>query len=553
MGITRLKNKIINSFFLLFLIFFTSCATIDPAVDSGYSGKIPDQLLQATPNVITEQISRYDGLKQKISAFRQRLNAGGALSDEDWRLHDELLQAYASLKSITIDNKIQIPAHSRISIPIQTFCLNPGVPAPVPGEKFIWKTDDTEIPYFRDVVAYAIKHPEIDQPTIQTLIWNLKKETRWENYPINMQSILLAIDPQSSLKLPSNVKDQIQTKVTNAVTDKLKEWGLWQDSQRLTDWVKGEYRNFDSIQQELLSLKSKFPLTPDNSLGSIPGTPLYADTQTNSYSSHVIIFYNSTDSPVTVDLGKYYMQSKRPDVQRMALKKIIPAELAGVDDPEQAPIVQDLKNVLYKDMLRLGLGFVPVVGDVADLYELFKGKDFVSGEGLTWQGRLLSGLGLIAGSGSGYRYALRVINSPGEFINEFEKGLSKVLNKPVVLEKEKLKDVENIFKDGTFQGLKQEIKQGDKIKVIGRRPDTAVAKEWSGHDVLDLPNKEWTPERNDQWVDEGIANKHPFYKASPETKENIWRNDGTKTVYGQELERIRRAGYKDNGDYLLAP
>jgi hypothetical protein len=140
-----------------------------------------------------------------------------------------------------------------------------------------------------------------------------------------------------------------------------------------------------------------------------------------------------------------------------------------------------------------------------------------------------------------------------KYINEFEKGLSKVLNKPVLLEKQNLQYVENIFKGRTFQGLKQEIQQGNKIKVIGRRPDTAVAKDWPGHDVLDLPNQQWTELKNDLWVDEGITNKHPFYKASSETKENIWRSDGTKTIYAQELDRIRAAGYKEAGDYLLAP
>ena len=541
------KNKIINGFLLLCLIFLASCATVNPVADSNHGRKTLDELLQATPDVITEEIPSYDGLKQKIAAFRQKLNAGGALSDEDWRLHDELLQAYASLKSVTIDNKIQIPAHSRKSVLIQTFCLNPGIPAPVPGEKFVWKTDDTEISYFRDVVAYAIKHPEIHQPTIQTLIWNLKKQTRWENYPKNMQSILLSIDPQSPFKLPSNVKDQIKTKATNAVAGKLKEWGLWQDTQKLTDWIKGEYRDFDSVHRQLLSLKSKFPLTADNSLGQIQGTPLYVDTQTNSYSSHVVTFYNPTDAPVIVDLGKYYMQSKRPDIQRMALKKIISTELAGVNNPEYAPIVQDLENTLYRDMLRLGLGFVPVVGDVADLCELFNGKDFVSGQVLTWQERLLSGVGLIAGSGSGYRYALRVIHSPRQYINEFEKGLSKVLNKPVVLEKERLQDVENIFKNRTFQGLKQEIKQGKKIKVIGRRPDIAVAKDWSGHDVLDVPDHLWNEQINDQWVQEGINNRQVFYTASPETVENL------AGVYGREVSQIKSAGYQKIGDVYYPP
>jgi hypothetical protein len=34
--------------------------------------------------------------------------------------------------------------------------------------------------------------------------------------------------------------------------------------------------------------------------------------------------------------------------------------------------------------------------------------------------------------------------------------------------------------------------------VIGRLPDTSVAKDWAGHEVLDLPD--WTLAKNDEWV-----------------------------------------------------
>jgi RHS repeat-associated protein len=96
-----------------------------------------------------------------------------------------------------------------------------------------------------------------------------------------------------------------------------------------------------------------------------------------------------------------------------------------------------------------------------------------------------------------------------------------------------------------------ESNSGKVIKVIGRQQDTAIAKDWSGHDVLDLPRGEWTLQKNNLWIDEGITNKQSFYKASPETRTNIWKTDASKTVYGQELDQIRKAGYKDDGDYLL--
>jgi hypothetical protein len=92
------------------------------------------------------------------------------------------------------------------------------------------------------------------------------------------------------------------------------------------------------------------------------------------------------------------------------------------------------------------------------------------------------------------------------------------------------------------------------IKVIGRLEDTAVAKRWSGHDVLDIPK--WSIDQNMQWVDEGIANKQTFYLASPEAGNMIHTSgkfSGHPTVYAQELERIRNAGYVKIGDYYVHP
>ena len=39
--------------------------------------------------------------------------------------------------------------------------------------------------------------------------------------------------------------------------------------------------------------------------------------------------------------------------------------------------------------------------------------------------RALSGVGLIVGSGGGYRYLNRAVNSPTKYLGEFERGLEK--------------------------------------------------------------------------------------------------------------------------------
>ena len=92
-------------------------------------------------------------------------------------------------------------------------------------------------------------------------------------------------------------------------------------------------------------------------------------------------------------------------------------------------------------------------------------------------------------------------------------------------------------------------------KVIGRLPDTAVARNWAGHDVLNL--SKWSIEANMQWIDQGIANRQVFYTASPMTPNNMVHSAGElagkATVYAQEIQRLLSAGYRQVGDYLLPP
>ena len=57
------------------------------------------------------------------------------------------------------------------------------------------------------------------------------------------------------------------------------------------------------------------------------------------------------------------------------------------------------------------------------------------------------------------------------------------------------------------------------VAVIGRIPDTAVAKEWPGHEVLDIPD--WKIEKNDAWVQSVIERRMDVYIASPEVPENL--------------------------------
>ncbi len=90
------------------------------------------------------------------------------------------------------------------------------------------------------------------------------------------------------------------------------------------------------------------------------------------------------------------------------------------------------------------------------------------------------------------------------------------------------------------------------IVVLGRMKDTAVAKDWPGHKVFNIRN--WTIGRNDAFIRSVIQNKQKTYLGSPQTRANLWdAKNNRPTVFARELEQLRAAGYKQDGDYFLPP
>lgn len=106
------------------------------------------------------------------------------------------------------------------------------------------------------------------------------------------------------------------------------------------------------------------------------------------------------------------------------------------------------------------------------------------------------------------------------------------------------------------QTLGQEVQQlmgnpGDTV-VLGRLDDTAVAREWPEHVVLNTPN--WTMEVNDEFINQTIAYQRPVYLASPfegNMVQTTGRYAGEPTVYARELDMLRNAGYVFDGDYMV--
>jgi uncharacterized protein YukE len=91
----------------------------------------------------------------------------------------------------------------------------------------------------------------------------------------------------------------------------------------------------------------------------------------------------------------------------------------------------------------------------------------------------------------------------------------------------------------------------DGTPVLGRLDDTKVARDWPDHDVLNLQT--WNIDKNREWIQSIIDQRGTVYVASP-TKGNMWNPvRGEPTVFAQELQQLKEAGYRRVGDYLVPP
>lgn len=82
-------------------------------------------------------------------------------------------------------------------------------------------------------------------------------------------------------------------------------------------------------------------------------------------------------------------------------------EILSQDTPiwaNQEEIERKIENILAL-LGRLGVGFIPVVGDAVDLYEFLTGEEFGTGYKLSFNERVITVAGLLAGSGKVWREA----------------------------------------------------------------------------------------------------------------------------------------------------
>jgi hypothetical protein len=221
--------------------------------------------------------------------------------------------------------------------------LDPRKAVPSEQEVFDWQRQLPDIKYYQEILE-ARRNAQISQDETQELIWNLQNKTRWDEYPARLKAVLLKIDSNAAMILPSALKDQAKSFVEDAV---LGFTGL-QDVVDKVKFVEGQYYSLSDFKSSLESLRSNQNIADDNELTEIPGASLFSQSQSDSYRKQKLIIFNPADQPQRLDLRDYYLAPKRTDVQpkdvraenfktKYSLPKV-PSEISDGALPPGAPL-----------------------------------------------------------------------------------------------------------------------------------------------------------------------------------------------------------------------
>lgn len=444
------KLKFLNYIWMFFLL---SCSTTPKPIKPAHEKSRPE-LQQETYEISSPTLPAEKLIRKDLDRFKSILGKKKSLSPEDWKLHNQLLDYYIQLKEgANTPNTVYIPARSRWAKKFESYCLDPRKASPEDNERLLWGRIQSKIPYLRELLGLPSKSKGVSQEDIQTLIWNLHNKTIWEDYPSSLQKILLSIDPQAPKKLPNQISEAIKDEVLDTVRS---QFPGNSDVEGVIHLVQGKYYDYRQIRTAIENRKSKYELKPTDAVPQIPDTPLFAETKSNNFTDQKITFYNPTDQDVILDLSEYQLEPLRPDIQPLAL-----IDRRG---PYSPFLVSDLEHVLYGDMMRLGLGFTPVLNDLIDLFEASTGRDFFNDEWLSDESRFLSAMGILAGSGQYYRYAKKVLKGPTSYVRDVQKKYRRARNRESL---KKMKEVVLLADEKIPRGWGKEASDPAKAKWQG--------------------------------------------------------------------------------------
>lgn len=223
------------------------------------------------------------------------------------------------------------------------------------------------------------------------------------------------------------------------------------------------------------------------------------------------------------------------------MKEVVSQDAPLWDDDSTEREVQDILATLA----RMGVGFIPVIGDAVDLYELLAGVEFGTGRKLDFSDRVMTAVGLLAGSGKMWRETYSGIDGT----LDSAKLVDRVGRGSVGESKNALNRAERIVKFSSGS-------KGGKT-VLGRYPRYIELADEIGARKFDIPMNVWNKmtatekwAANQKFLDRLIKRGDEIILAVPVN--NVSDLTG---YFRQELDYLIQKGYRLDaaGTRLIKP
>jgi hypothetical protein len=265
------------------------------------------QIFQQTSGVIDLTVDRASVIRE-IQRIKSILSKHSMIESEMGEI-ERFYAFYRAIKLLESSQRIRVEPHSKTQVDLQSFCLDPAGQIPSENERFAWKDQSPGIPYYKEILQFAQKNPDYGQQEIQTLIWNLKNKTDYENYPDRLRSVLDQIDPNAKFKLPSETKEKMIDEGRSFLPSQIND---------AISMIQGQYYSFEDLAA---LLKPSEPAPNESQILSIVPEkyPIYSSSVSEGYSTQNVTFCNPTDAPVEIDPTKYILFPVRKNVQPIGI------------------------------------------------------------------------------------------------------------------------------------------------------------------------------------------------------------------------------------------
>ncbi|WP_024302911.1 pre-toxin TG domain-containing protein [Pseudogulbenkiania sp. MAI-1] len=427
----------------------------------------------------TLTLAEFAVLSQAFVPLFRQLDAGYALVEAGGkRLIKPTPGAFGIRQGV-----LTLPAGGACQFTEQGYCLDPGIPAPIAGERFRLVPLDRILPselhpLYRDMLV-ASKTDRALRADLQALLWLLRTagdKTVQSGLTDRTRRLLNKVRPTGALEFElARNKEALLAPLRDiaSLVDDLSGAGQGFDLNQLHDVASAQQAVAD-LMQRMIKMKADTPIPNDLSHFSLPAPGVAVMCLGSGILKPTVSIVNTNDRPTELDLTKHVAVSARR-VQRVALT--LPDKLNGSQFPIDkggntdalARLLSDIAQGLVKDLagfagnkvsghvpallqrygrvptiysaipawlVRYGFlnlrsdwgeAFVeatPFVGNLLAAYELFTGTSWKTGEPLTPAARILAGLGTVPGLGQVERIAGHTSNALVRWALESASGRS---------------------------------------------------------------------------------------------------------------------------------